>query len=1254
MTTSWPYPNGASRLRGLPLALVAVALLVVTPAPNAAAVSRGMNGPVVFTATDPDCTPQDRYCSRIYTMEVYGTEVRDLGAGQEAAVSPKDGRLAFVTDLNTLEVMDADGSNRTVVYDHGGPTRAGGSIHSPSWSADGGSIVFHEFWNYWPGDVPVEVDANKYQEAAGWVAEAGREPHLSADGSQVLFVRDAGGDPHVWVKPRGGGEASEIDLGRGMQARWMPDGRIVFTGTRLTNTCSVLYFGPDEIFVMNADGSNRRQLTSTPRVTKQCPGQDTTYEEGASRKPIPSPDGRLILHYRDTDLGGWHTIDDMGGALRGALGGGGSYSVDDWASVQPKLKLEVLDGLESDGHSKPLSIVEIRFFRDGTEVDVLSERTNYGVYNVPEIAPGRYTVRVTLRDVENRIFHIRHAAGAEALWVETVVDVPAQGNVFKRIAFSVDEKLSATNIEEGSEEELDDAANIFWQLERFTRWVHRAYVGHGGTRDDIPIHTFAETDPYRGTAVAPGSALYWYDKKAIILGVTESAYTSRDGVGSDHAPANSEWHELTHHLWNEIIPRNAASRSVCASNYVNHGGYANPDTCDSMDEGFAMFVPAVARHELEGTANGLYAWDIALEHNHAAFAGDGTREDTAVAALLWDLYDAESETQAQQVRKSRPGERAYFTVDLTDRIQLGLWELWDQFRVGQPPTVTALRETIGAGPPTQDVDGDGTPDLAALDEAFVMHGFHPVLANEWSSGPERKVWAYDLGTAELIGMPGDPRNGAVARTDHRDADGPGPGEVLVPRHNLRGTPRSNVLVRARDAAGRPLTGVGIEITASSTVQTWTATDTLAAPDGLVHLEPPDHNRYLATDGPPPCDAGHEIIGISLRGTLNGYASTDAPSFDNCTFLRAVAVATGEHAIEVQLSFPEDPDPPFVGISPQTDGTLSGPWSSSPWTLGVACQDALVPAPGNASYGCLRSEYRINGGPWTTYEEPVKVAEDGTYVFEARGIDRAGNVGEIRSETVSIDRTPVDAADDAYELDEDTVLNVEVPGVLANDTTPAPVSIEIAEDPDRGYVTLAADGSFTYQPNGDFSGTDDFSYLLCKTEPGYCEVAVVRLAILEVNDAPEPGDDDVGTTTYEPLVVADPGVLRNDFDNEGDPLTATLEYGPANGTVELSASGGFTYEAEPGFVGQDSFTYRATDAGGASRTATVRVAVRQCPGGDGGLDALDGTPAEGAVSGLVFGELEQRIAPIDRELAKALRDAACASVVPVERQVNGLT
>jgi YVTN family beta-propeller protein len=75
-----------------------------------------------------------------------------------------------------------------------------------------------------------------------------------------------------------------------------------------------------------------------------------------------------------------------------------------------------------------------------------------------------------------------------------------------------------------------------------------------------------------------------------------------------------------------------------------------------------------------------------------------------------------------------------------------------------------------------------------------------------------------------------------------------------------------------------------------------------------------------------------------------------------------------------------------------------------------------------------------------------------------------------------------------------------------------------------------------------------------------------------------------------------GVLSND--TTGDPrlLRATVESKPGHGTVTLQPDGSFTYTSTAGFIGDDTFVYRATGQFGVSRTATVTLRLTATPVG----------------------------------------------------------
>jgi hypothetical protein len=72
------------------------------------------------------------------------------------------------------------------------------------------------------------------------------------------------------------------------------------------------------------------------------------------------------------------------------------------------------------------------------------------------------------------------------------------------------------------------------------------------------------------------------------------------------------------------------------------------------------------------------------------------------------------------------------------------------------------------------------------------------------------------------------------------------------------------------------------------------------------------------------------------------------------------------------------------------------------------------------------------------------------------------------------------------------------------------------------------------------------------------------------------------------------VLDNDFDFEGDRLTAVLEQEPKRGNLIFNEDGTFVYAHDGDKSDSDSFTYRAFDGTSYSRRTTVTITVEDVP------------------------------------------------------------
>jgi hypothetical protein len=138
---------------------------------------------------------------------------------------------------------------------------------------------------------------------------------------------------------------------------------------------------------------------------------------------------------------------------------------------------------------------------------------------------------------------------------------------------------------------------------------------------------------------------------------------------------------------------------------------------------------------------------------------------------------------------------------------------------------------------------------------------------------------------------------------------------------------------------------------------------------------------------------------------------------------------------------------------------------------------------------------------------------------------------------------------------------------------------------------------------------------------------VGYALVPPNHPPAAAADSYDGTPDTPLTIAAPGVLANDSDADGDPLTAVLVASPAHGAVVLGADGGFSYTPAAGYSGADSFTYRASDGEADSNVATVTltIAATPAPQTDVIVSADQGTPRT-TVRTPAFSTLGDRDAP----------------------------
>jgi len=190
-----------------------------------------------------------------------------------------------------------------------------------------------------------------------------------------------------------------------------------------------------------------------------------------------------------------------------------------------------------------------------------------------------------------------------------------------------------------------------------------------------------------------------------------------------------------------------------------------------------------------------------------------------------------------------------------------------------------------------------------------------------------------------------------------------------------------------------------------------------------------------------------------------------------------------------------------------------------------------------------------------------------------------------------------ARDDSFSTSQATAITVAgADGVLANDSAAAGGALDavLITNVTHGVLLFGADGGFFYLPNVDFTGNDAFTYQAREGGTTLGNAATATISVIPTgggNVPPVAVFDSYTANEDETLRVnASNGLLANDTDANGDPLTAVLVAGVDSGTLTLQPNGSFDYVPAAGYSGPVSFTYQADDGMARSNNMGVTITV----------------------------------------------------------------
>jgi VCBS repeat-containing protein len=361
---------------------------------------------------------------------------------------------------------------------------------------------------------------------------------------------------------------------------------------------------------------------------------------------------------------------------------------------------------------------------------------------------------------------------------------------------------------------------------------------------------------------------------------------------------------------------------------------------------------------------------------------------------------------------------------------------------------------------------------------------------------------------------------------------------------------------------------------------------ISAPGVLANDTDVDGNTLTAVLGTGPASG---VLALNLNGSFTYTPNANFNGTDSFTY-RANDGTVNSNLATVTITVNPVNDAPVANNDAYTvneDGTLN---IAAP---GVLANDTDVdgnPLTELIGTGPSSGSLTLNANGSFTYTPNANFNGTDSFTYRANDGTTNSNLATVAITVNPVNDAPV-ANNDAYTVNEDGTLNIAAPGVLSNDTDVDgnPLTAVIGTGPSSGTLTLNPNGSFTYTPNANFNGTDSFTY---RANDGTTNsnAATVTITVNPVNDAPVAKNDTYTVNEDGVLNIAAPGVLANDTDVDGNPLTAVIGTGPSSGTLTLNPNGSFTYTPNANFNGTDSFTYRANDGTTSSSAATVTITV----------------------------------------------------------------
>lgn len=232
---------------------------------------------------------------------------------------------------------------------------------------------------------------------------------------------------------------------------------------------------------------------------------------------------------------------------------------------------------------------------------------------------------------------------------------------------------------------------------------------------------------------------------------------------------------------------------------------------------------------------------------------------------------------------------------------------------------------------------------------------------------------------------------------------------------------------------------------------------------------------------------------------------------------------------------------------------------------------------------LNGSLSVNGSNISYTPNPNTSATNDSFTYSLTDLGGATSNQSTVYLTIMDLNNPI-ATSDLFTVNEDSDFTSF--DILYNDTIYNQFdSIIISKEPTHGIVVVS-ENLVSYSPNQNFSGTDEFEYLVLDNYGLSSESTSVSIVVNEINDAPIATEDLFNVTNNTKVRLP---ILSNDIDENINNCSISIISNPSHGSLTLE-NGSLFYETF-NTESSDSFVYKVIDNEGlSSNNVTVNLNI----------------------------------------------------------------